>query len=313
MTEINELLKQYNIKPKSYKKIKNVMLIETENKNYIIKKKTKDNQKIYDYLKTRNFNYIPKIITNSTEDYEILEYIKSYEIPKEQKILDLVDLVSLLHNKTTHYKETTENDYNQIYEDLKNNIQHLYSYYDDIITIIESKIYMSPSEYLLARNISIIYSTLNFLEEETQKWYNLIKNNTKQRQVVLHNNLEIDHFINNEKNYLISWNKSKIGLPLFDIYKLYLKHNLEFDFSEILKRYEKNYPLHEEEKKLLFILMMLPQKIEFTQNEYEDTKQIRKKLDVIYKTRKLILPYYSDKRPENNTHKQENKENIKST
>ena len=31
--------------------------------------------------------------------------------------------------------------------DIKNNIEHLTSYYNDLITNIESKIYMSPSEY----------------------------------------------------------------------------------------------------------------------------------------------------------------------
>lgn len=313
MTEINEILKKYNIKPRTYKKIKNVILVETDTKKYTIKKKNKDNQYIYDYLKTRNFNYMPNIINTPQEKYEITEYIIEYEIPKEQRMLDLIDLVSLLHNKTTHYKETIEKEYDEIYEDLKNNIEHLYGYYNDIITIIETKIYMSPCEYLLARNISIIFSTLNFLEERINKWYKQIKENTKQRYVVLHNNLELDHFIDNEKKYLISWEKSKIGIPIFDIYKLYLKHALEFDFSEILKRYEKNYPLYETERNLLFILILMPQKIEFSDNEYENTKQVREKLDYIFKTRKLVSPYYTNERPENNTHKQENKENIKST
>ena len=311
MIEINELLKKYNIKPRTYKKIKNVILIETENKRFIIKKINKNNEYIYDYLKTRNFTYIPKKITNRDEDYEITEFITKYEIPEEQRILDLIDLVSLLHNKTTHYKETAENDYDEMYEDLKNNIEHLYGYYNDIISIIETKVYMSPCEYLLARNISIIFSTLDFLREEINKWYKKIKGNTKQRYVVLHNNLELDHFINNEKNYLISWEKSKIGVPIFDIYKLYLNHGLEFDFSEIIKRYEKNYPLHETERSLLFILILMPQKIEFNNSEYENTEQARKKIDFIYKTRKLVLPYYSNERPKNNSHKQENNKNIK--
>ena len=313
MIEINEIIKKYNIKPKKYIKIKNTILIETSEQKYIIKRKSKNNEYIYNYLKNRSFNYIPKRITRENDEYEISQYIDSFDIPKEQKIIDLVDLISLLHNKTTHYKETSENDYEEIYNDIKNNIIHLYGYYNDLMTIIESKIYMSPCEYLLARNISIIFSTLNFLEEETNKWYKIVKGKTKQRLVVLHNNLELDHFISNEKNYLISWDKSKIGIPIFDIYKLYLRHGLEFDFSEILKRYEKNYPLHEEERKLLFILILLPQKIEFNNNEFENTKETRRKLDMLYRTRKLVSPYYSDKGPKNNSHKQENEKNIKST
>jgi hypothetical protein len=302
MLEINEILKKYQLKPKKYTKKEKILIIDTEQGKYTIKKRKKNNEYIYDYLKTRNFNYIPKILNEKEDQYEIRNYVESYEIPDEQKILDLIDLVSLLHNKTTHYKEATEDDYKEIYEDIKNNINYLESYYNDMITIIESKVYMSPCEYLIARNISKIFEILNFINKESDNWYQLVQNNKKQRMVVLHNNLELNHFISNEKNYLISWEKSKIGIPIFDIYKLYKKHGLEYDFSEILKRYEKNYPLHEDERKLLFILMLLPDKIELEKTEYENTKEAGKIIDMMYKTEILISPYYSDKRPKNNKH-----------
>ena len=172
-----------------------------------------------------------------------------------------------------------------------------------MITIIESKVYMSPCEYLIARNISKIFSTLNFLKEEIRNWYEIVNKNKKQRLVVLHNNLELNHFIENETSYLISWDKSKIGMPIFDIYKLYMKHGLEFDFTELFKQYEKNYPLHEDERKLFFILILLPQKIEMKKSEYENTKEAGKIIDMIYKTHMFVSPYYSDKRPKDNSHK----------
>lgn len=303
MQEINEILKKYELKPRKYIKNKKVLLIETQKGKYRIKPKIKDNQYIYDYLKSRNFNYLPKIISDDNEEYEISEYIESYDIPNEQKIIDLIDLVSLLHNKTTHYKEVTEDDYKEIYEDLNNNINYLYTYYNDLITLIESKVYMSPSEYALARNISIIFSTLNFLHDELEKWYKLVKEKKKKRLVIIHNNLELNHLISNEKHYLISWDKAKIGIPIFDLYKLYLKHGLEFDFAELFKRYEKHYPLFEDERKLFFILIMLPKKIEFNNTEYENTKQVGKVIDLLYKTQNFISPYYSKKGEENNSHK----------
>lgn len=303
MLEINEILKKYELKPRKYQKNKKTTLVETEEGRFVVKSNTKKNQYIYDYLKSRNFNYIPKIISDRNDEYEITSYIESYNIPNEQKILDLIDLTALLHNKTTHYKEVTEDDYKEIYEDIINNIEHLYSYYNDLITIIESRVYMSPCEYLIARNISKIFETLNFTREELEQWYKLVKEKKKQRLVVLHNNLELDHFITNEKNYLISWDKSKIGIPVFDIYKLYLRHGLDFDFNEILKKYEKNYPLHEDERKLFFILILLPKKLELDKSEYENTKEVGKMIDFIYKTQMFLSPYYSNERPKDNTHK----------
>lgn len=302
MHKINEILKKYDLHPRKYKKNKKATYIETEDEKYIIKEKTKDNKYIYDYLKSRNFDYLPKIL-NENDEYQITKYIEGYNVPNEQKIIDLINLVSLLHNKTTHFKEITEDNYKEIYEDLHNNIEHMQSYYEDLITIIETKVYMSPCEYLIARNITKIFQTLYFSKKELDNWYELVKEKRKQRLVVLHNNLELDHFISNEKKYLISWDKSKIGIPIFDIYKLYKKHALEFDFSELLKLYEKNYPLLEEERKLLFILMLIPQKLNLNKSEYENTKEVGKMIDYIYKTEMLISPYYSNKRPENNTHK----------
>lgn len=303
MLEINEILKKYELKPRKYTKEKNVTFIETEAGKYAVKEKNRDNKYILDYLKSRNFDYLPPFLNNQEDKYEITRYIEGYSIPNEQRIIDLIDLVCLLHNKTTHYKEVTEDDYKEIYEDINNNIEHLYSYYNDLITIIESKVYMSPCEYLIARNITTIFDSLLFSKEELEEWYALIKEKKKQRLVVLHNNLEINHFIANEKKYLISWNKAKIGIPVFDIYKLYMKHGLEFNFDEIFKRYEKNYPLSKDEKKLFFILISLPKKITLEKTEYENTKEAGKMIDFIYKTKMFISPYYSDKRPENNSHK----------
>ena len=292
MKQISEILKKYNIKPHRYIKNGKATIIDTEMGRFVVKKNNK-NKKIFDYLKSRSFTYYPKIISDEDEEYEISEYIEELDYPKEQKMLDLINLISLLHNKTTHYKEIDYDDYKQIYEDIKNNIEYLESYYNDIITLIESHIYMSPSEYLLARNISRIFISLNFCKEEIENWYELIKDKTKQRVVVLHNNLDLSHFFKMDSSYLISWDKSKIGIPIFDLYILYKRHALDFDFSEVLRQYEQSYPLQKEERQLFFILIALPPKIDFDKSIYEQTKEISNQMDIMYKTERLISPYYS--------------------
>ena len=292
MKQINEILKKYQIKPHRYIKNGKTTIIDTEMGRFVVKKNN-NNKKIFDYLKSRSFNYYPKKISAENEEYEISEYVEELDYPKEQKILDLINLITLLHNKTTHYKEIDYEDYKQIYEDIKNNIEYLESYYNDIITLIETHVYMSPSEYLLARNISRIFFSLNFCKEEIEVWYDMIKDKTKQRVVVLHNNLDLSHFFKGQNSYLISWDRAKIGIPIFDLYILYKRHALDFDFSEILKQYEQSYPLQKDERKLFFILIALPPKIEFEKSVFEQTKEISKQMDIMYKTEKLISPYYS--------------------
>jgi len=291
MIEIDKTLKKYDLRTNSYQKKGKVVIINSNKGKLVLKPKS--NLKVYEYLDSRNFNYYPEHIIED-DKYEITSYIDEIEMPNDQKILDLINLVSLLHSKTTYYKNVDVDEYKKNYEELKNNVEYLFNYYNDIITVIESKVYMSPSELLLARNFSIILAALNYANSELDKWYELVKEKRKRRYVVLHNNLELDHFIRNKNSYLISWDKSKIDIPIYDIYKLYKKHCLDFDFEFILKKYEQNYPLLEEEKKLLYILISIPDKLEFDDSIYQTCIKINKMIDYLYKTENLISPKNSE-------------------
>lgn len=293
MREISNILKKYDLRAYKYEKNGKAIVTDTNNGRYVIKLKNRNNDNIYDYLNSRSFNYYPHRLNSDNDNYEITEYIEQIDMPSEQKLLDMIDLVTLLHNKTTYYKEVTEDDYKKIYEDIKNNIEYLKSYYNDIITVIDSKIYMSPSEYLIARNITKIFSALYFCEKNIEDWYKMVEDKDKQRVVVLHNNLSLDHFLRSKNAYLINWDKSKIDIPIFDLYKLYKRHALDYDFEVLLKHYESKYPLLEDERNLFFILISLPPKIEFIDNEFEMCKNISHEIDLLYKTEKLISPYYS--------------------
>ncbi len=286
---MNKALKKYNINPRGYEKIGNVTFINTNEGKYVYKKE-KINPEILEYLHSRNFDYFPKLISSKNDEYEIYKYIDEYNIPKQQKILDLVNLTALLHSKTTHYEEFDKGDYQQIYEDLDGNIRYLYDYYTDLITIIESKVYMSPSEMLLARNISIIYDSLSDTKKRLENWHDIIKDSQKIRKTLNHGNLNLNHFITNEKPYLISWRKAKLENPVFDLYRLYLNHALEFDFEDIFSVYEKNYPLKKEEKMLLYILISFPDIIKLNGSEYQKCKTVQNMVDKLYKTNKLISP-----------------------
>ena len=51
--------------------------------------------------------------------------------------------------------------------------------------------YMSPSNYLISRNISFIYSAINYAKASIDYWYKLVENKRKVRVVINHNNLLI--------------------------------------------------------------------------------------------------------------------------
>ena len=218
-------------------KIKKIGKATIVNDEYVIKES--NNSDIYEYLKSRNFNYFPN--TKYEDRKEIQEYVKEIEYPQEQKFYDLINITSLLHSKTTYFKEN-ENELNSLIDDIINNINYLYSYYTDLITKIEEKVIMSPSEYLLARNISKIYYSL----ENGMNMIKSVKIPDKIRNVVVHNNLSLDHYIRNENEYLISWDKAKFDIPIIDLYKLFRRYP-KFNYMMMLEKYEYNYPLLEYE------------------------------------------------------------------
>ena len=288
MKEISELLKKNDIRALSYRTDGNVIIADT-NIGKVVIKRNKNKDYIYNYLNTRNFDYYPEIIEK--EDYVISKYVEDIDIPKEQKILDLVDLVSLMHSKTTHYKNISEDEYKKIYEDLMNNFEYLHDYYNDLISIIDDKVFMSPSEYLLARNISAIFKSIELGREYTENWLNEIDGLNKMRMSVVHNNLDLSHYIRNNYEYLVSWDKSKIDIPIFDLYNLYNNHFIDFDFFELLKRYEQTYPLKKYELDLFFILITMPGKIEFDKTEFDMCTKISIEIDKLYKSNELINQY----------------------
>ena len=229
------------------------LIVELDNKKYVINVNTSDINDIYKYLSSRNFNSYPKLLLSNSR-YNVYEYIENIDSPIEQKAYDMISLISLLHEKTTYYKEGDINDYKKIFEDV----------------------------------INKILGALNYSKESIIKWYDIVKTNNKNRVVTLYNNMDLNHIIKNDKLYLISWEKSIKGNPIYDIYNFYNTNYNIVDFSLLLKHYEDKYPLQESEKILFYTLISIPDKIEFTYDELKNCKKVKKIVDYIYKSEILI-------------------------
>lgn len=286
------ILTKYNIPINKITILSNAKIID--DKLVIKKRKKADIERVYNYLKSRSFDYFPAPIALD-KDYELYPYIENNYEPKEQKAMDLMYLLSLLHSKTTFYREIDIDHNKEIYEKTINNLNYLNNYYTDLIEAIEKEIYMSPSSYLIARNINIIFESIYYSKSTIEEWYNTIKDNKNERVVNIHNNITLEHYIKSEKPYLISWNKSKIDSPIYDLLSFYKNHYLELDFYDLFHYYESNYPLKEEEKLLLFSQMTMPSKIELENDEYKMCIKTNKIIDYLYKTNKLITNYQKSK------------------
>lgn len=280
MKKINEILKEFEIKPQRYQKEGNIYIVEANESKYIIKK---NDNPIYEYLNQRNFNYYPKTIVK--DGYEIVEYEEDVSRPDEEKLIDLVSLAALLHSKTTYYKSVNEFDYQAIYEELKKKVEKGNNYYNNLMDIVESQIFMSPSFYLLARHITQVFNVINYCEYSIDEWYKNIKDKNKMRVSIVHNNLSLDHYVNDK---LVSWNKAKFSTPVFDIYHLYQDTYKDYVWDELMKEYLSSYPLHDDELELFYILISIPKNIELSHNEYQNTNIVNNLLEYISKTGTFI-------------------------
>lgn len=228
------------------------------NDSYVIKNKKKNLDDTYKYLLSRSFDYFPKVISEDDRSY-VYEYIEDIHEPEEQKITDMIYLLTLLHSKTTFYKEVDIDYYKNIYESIQKDIDNIFLYYEELLNNIDSIIYMSPYNYLIARNSSIIYSMINYAKYNLDKWYSLVENIRKVRMVNIHNNLKLEHYLkSSDKSYFISWDNSRIDMPIYDIISLYQNNYLNYDFIELFDIYLSKYPLHDDEMLLLFIMLSIP-------------------------------------------------------
>lgn len=296
---MNEKLKEIVLK---YKPLKYTIKGKTINVNsmqgnFVIKPAKKDIISLFSYLNSRSFYNYPKVIAKD-DDYITYEYLKELETPKEQQLLDLILVVAKLHNKTVYFKEVTEDKYKEIYDNIKDNVIYLRDYYSGIYDEAFNEIYISPAKYNFLLNYSLLNNDLAFILEEIDEWFNLVKESNKQRVCLIHNNLSLEHFVKGMDSYLISWDKYTFDTPVMDIINLYHNEYLTCDFSGILKEYLKNFKLSVDEEKLLFILLSLPDKINFDDSEFNNTINVANLVDYIKRTEKLIRPYYAKKQKE---------------
>lgn len=294
MNKSLEVLKSI-YKPYRYTIRGKVMILSTTSGDFVVKEKKEgtDIKELYSYLVSRSFTNFPSLVDESRSDVNVYEYLESVSMPIEQKSLDMIDLISNLHNKTTYYKTVTEDTFKEIYDSIKSNIDYLKYYYDQLYEQIKKDIYMSPSNYLFIRNAYKIFAALDFCQNELDTWFSIVKTQNKKRVCQIHNHLTLDHFLKNEQDYLISWEKSRIDTPVIDLVVFYNNEYFNVNFDVLLTRYFEKVKLSEDEKKLFFLLISLPKKIEFHSDELKSCQKVREALDYLFITEELVRPYYS--------------------
>lgn len=290
MIEERALLERFHLRPSAYHILKNVKIIDTNDGKFVLKRKYKEKKELYAYLKSRGFPYYCESFeTDEKSEYELFPYLEDITSPKEQKAQDIIYLMSLLHNKTCYYRETDLNQVKKFYEETRERIQYLFQYYDDLTNVILKYVYLSPSEYLLVRNLSFLFDNLYGASTMLEKWYEIMSHKKKERVAMVHHNLSLDHFRKQDVGYFISWDRASIDIPIYDFFSFFELNDFSFDYIALFDYYQSRFPLLEEERLQLFCLLLIPKKIVLKKEEQIATQEIDQVLRKLKKAKDLVL------------------------
>lgn len=285
------------MKKKIIYKSKSQIVISDTNK-YVKKIKQSNKKDLFNYLNNKGFkNYLP--ITEETNEYEIYRYIVEEEYPKEDKAIEIVNTLSMLHTLTTTYQEINQNKIKELYEQTLNNLSELKTYYLELQDHIEIKEFFSPAEHLLMNNISNIYKAINYSNYKLEEWYQLMKIKKSQRYVQLHNNISLEHALKEDILYFINWDTSKKDLAIYDFINFYKNEFQNLEMNSLFKIYQSKFMYTDDEQLLFESLISIPPKILFSKNNYIDTLKVRQIIDYVVKTNEFLLENNKENQKDN--------------
>ena len=287
MNEIKKLIEKYDLKVRGIKEQQKIKIIDTDKGKFVLKRCSSKEKGLYEYLQNKNFHYL--LEKEELDGYNVYPYIQEIKEEKEEKAMDLIYILSILHNKTLFYRKIVMDQVKEVYEEYTSRLDYLNYYYHDLQDMIEQKVYMSPAEYLLIRNISLIYSALNYSKSNLKMWYEEKRNQKKERVVLLHNKPSLDHILIGEDKKLISWDHYTKGCPIFDFLYFYRKNYLEVEMTSLFQMYQSRFCYTSDEYLLFFSLISIPEKIEFTSNHYQNTTRVYELVKYVEKTKDFVL------------------------
>lgn len=264
---------------------------------YVIKKE-KSLIDLENYLKSRNYDGFIHIIDHNSEGFNKYPFIRNYSLDDNQLGVDIINNMALLHNKTSYKKEVGTKKNKEIFDNLNGYIKYLSDYFKELLLKYEYVEFPAPSSIIYMSNYAKLNDALIFCKEELERWFKLVKDKSSKRVSLVHGNVKLDHAIYNDHLYLCSWSKARFDTPIVDFIEFYHNEWQKLDFNAILEEYLKKCELNEDERKLLFINLVIPSIPIIKSNEFNNVVSMSNLFEYIYRTEKLVRPYYAKENEE---------------
>lgn len=284
-----ETILENDIPIKRYTYLKNLRILETEEQKILMKPKKKyDLETVYQYLDDHHVtDYLkPLAIRNDTV---LFPFISDSLLTGDEKAKKMVYHLSLWQNKTTTNQRIDIDKVKETYETYQQRIQYLNAYYHDLQDMIETKVYMAPSEYLFIRNSSFIYEALNYAHQLLQQWYQKMQQKKTQRKVYCHGKCELSHFLVADQGYFISLEKAHLGNVYEDFAHFFHQNFKDVDMISTFRFYQQKYPFTEEETLEFYVQILLPDMIEIYPSSLATCQKLVHFFERMKVTREFLL------------------------
>lgn len=243
----------YDIKFNAYKPItsNSYKLVCDNGSNYFIKKSNLYVQQKYQFLYDQglqNILYPLKnnqgrfITANNDYSFFISNFINDFAIVDEVKAVNMVDELSNIHFNTYYKKQLSVDFSRKKMEELYEYLQYKFRMLEAFIRTVETRPFDEYSIIIL-KNYRYILDAKKIITPIHKRLVSDIKSKKSVNFAFIHNNPKLNHLINSAGHrYLISLEKSKMGLSSLDMAKFYIEsEDLNLDSKTIINNYFSKY------------------------------------------------------------------------
>lgn len=280
-----DLVKYYEINLKDISQItlKSYKLVSENNNNFFLKETSKNILNKYHYLENIGISNIlypilnkdnKYVSSNNNQFFYITDFINEVKIREDVKSNSLFYELENLHNRTIIKKTLDPFKARNKFDEISNQLDYKYKIIESYIRQVESKPLNMFSMPVL-ENYHIILDAKKELIKLQKRIISSIKSRESVNYNFIHNNPSLDHILNvRGQNYLISLDKSKIGLDSLDYAKYYINNNhVNIDYKSLItNHYNSDEYLFNYIYFRYLVLYIYLMKINFTSEEHINSK-----------------------------------------
>lgn len=232
---IHHLKRTYRLKVDRIIPFKTVTKVMVGDQNYILKR-VKSKRVIHNlnFLASQKFTHVilplltvdGKLTTDfDGQSYYLLPFYSNIEYPHDKRLLDYIDLLVKLHQKTRIIRPFDKEQFNRIYEKQNRELTDRFHILDAFLAECETKPNKTIFMWYYLSQYPKIIGIKNLLSEIQKKIDEELPRIDQFNFSLIHNRPSLDHFIvTNEKNYLINFEYSIISLTIYDYIQLFIEY-----------------------------------------------------------------------------------------